>query len=138
MIGEALSIASEVGGGDESDEGGSLTSLLAALEDAATSGDEVPESFQEEAFSLEGFTELRCDLDSGVIGFTAQGEAEEVFEEIEAALEEGGWTFVESGLEACGTFAKTSGDYQWLFVSCAQVGDSTSVVMQVDSFKEGE
>lgn len=134
MIGEAFSIVSEVGGGDESDEGGSLASLLAALEDASASGDEVPESFQEEAFSLEGFTELRCDLDSGVLGFTAEGEAVEVFEEIEAELEDGGWTFVESGLDACGTFAKATGDYQWLFVFCVQMGDFTSVVVQVDSF----
>lgn len=138
MIGEALSIASEASGDDESGEGDGLTSLLSALEDAVSSGDEVPESFQEEILSLDGFTELRCDLDSGVVGFTAQGEAEEVFEEIEAVLEEGGWTFVESGLEACGTFVKVEGDYQWLFVSCVQVGSSTSVVVQVDSFEEGE
>ena len=80
-------------------------------------GDPAPEGFEDEALALEGREDVRADASARVVGFTTQGEAAAAFEEAAAELEGKGWTQVESGMPACGTFVKRDGTYRWLFVS---------------------
>ena len=122
-------------GEEDSDE--AATGLLDVFGADAADVDEVPESFQEEVLSTAGREELRCDASVGVVGFAEAGEAAEVFARLSAELEEKGWTAVESGLDSAGTFVKEDGEHRWLYLSCVQVGESTSVVAQVESLEEG-
>lgn len=136
-----LSEAAALIGGEEADADGDADAgaleLLASLDSSDGADDEVPESFQEEVLSTAGREDLRCDASAGIVGFSEEGSAEEVFAQLSAELAEKGWTGVESGLDAAGTFVKGDGDHRWLYLSCVQVGDSTSVVAQVESLEEG-
>lgn len=130
------------GAEDAQDADGSGEGLLEALaalvapSQGVDAGDEAPEAFQEEVLALSGREDVRVDEDAGIVGFTASGEAEEVFDALSAELEEGGWSGVDSGVAGWGTFVKGEGFYRWVAVACVQVGDAVSVVVQVESFEE--
>ena len=81
---------------------------------------------------------MRTDASARVVGFTTQGEAAAAFEEAAAELEGKGWTQVESGMPACGTFVKRDGTYRWLFVSGVQVGKDASMVVHYDGQLDGK
>ena len=134
----AALIGGEEGEADaDGDADAGALELLASLDSSDGADDEVPESFQEEVLSTAGREDLRCDASAGIVGFSEEGSAEEVFAQLSEELAEKGWTGVESGLDAAGTFVKGDGDHRWLYLSCVQVGDSTSVVAQVESLEEG-
>lgn len=97
-----------------------------------------PEAFEEEVLSLAGLSEVRVDPRSSVVGFTAVGSAERAFEHAARELEVRGWTSIDSGSTTCGSFVKGEGRYRWAFVSCVQVGSTTSVVVQSVSEDEGK
>ena len=101
-------------------------------------GDPAPEGFEDEALALAGREDVRTDASARVVGFTTQGEAAAAFEEAAAELEGKGWTQVESGMPACGTFVKRDGTYRWLFVSGVQVGKGASMVVHYDGQLDGK
>lgn len=99
---------------------------------------DAPARFEEEVLSLEGVSEMRVDPRSAIVGFTSAKAADHVFKDASDELEARGWTFVDSGSNTCGTFVKEAGTYRWVFVSCVQVGSSTSVVVQSVLADEGK
>ena len=94
--------------------------------------------FEDEALALEGREDVRADASAPVVGFTTQGEVAVAFEEAAEELEGKGWTQVESGMPACGTFVKRDGTYRWLFVSGVQVGKDASMVVHYDGQLDGK
>lgn len=88
------------------------------------------ERFSSEALDLSRYSEVRIHSEGSVVGFTTPLRAEDAFRDMAGCLERGGWTAVPSGVATEGTFIKSSGEYTWLYISCIQMGDSTSVVVQ--------
>lgn len=99
-------------------------------EEGAPGRARAPDGFEDEVLSLHGKEDTRVDERARVVGFTMAGVSEEMFQAVSCELEALGWIRVESGLPNCGTFVKEEGSYRWLFVSCVQAGESTSVVVQ--------
>lgn len=88
-----------------------------------------PPGFEGEVLTLIGRGEVRTDEGACLVGFSLGGDAARVFESVGDELAEKGWEQAGGGLPASGTFVKPNGSYQWLFVSCTQVGEETSVVV---------
>ena len=91
---------------------------------------EVPQGFEQEVFSMANMQKVRAAQDGSVVGFSLPEAAESAFLRVRSWLEENGWTYASSGMDTCGTFTKSSGAYQWLFVSCTYVDGQTSVVVE--------
>ena len=91
---------------------------------------ELPEGFESEVLDLAQVEGLRVAAGGTVVGFSLQGDASEAFAQLSTQLQANGWSAVESGRPDCGSFVKGEGTYTWLFVSCTQVGDGVSVVLQ--------
>ena len=91
---------------------------------------ELPEGFESEVLDLTRVEGLRVAAGGTVIGFSLRGDAPEAFAQLSVQLQARGWLAVESGRPDCGSFVKGEGTYTWLFVSCSQVGDGVSVVLQ--------
>ena len=89
---------------------------------------ELPSSFDEE-IGLSGDSTTVVSNDGRTIGLSCKGTVDAVLAEIQASLEERGWTYVPSGQSGACTFVKDSGVYQWLAVTCVVVGDEVSVVL---------
>lgn len=90
----------------------------------------IPEGFAEEVIPLEGYTDVRVGAAGAVVGFTTAAAPQEAFEAISQTMIARGWTVVSSGSNAVGSFVKAAGFRTWACVTCVQVGDSTSVVVQ--------
>lgn len=93
-------------------------------------GDALPEGFEDEAFRLRAKEEVRVDEKSGLVGFSCDGGVDVVFESVEKELLARGWTGVDSESKGWGSFVKSEGRYRWMFVTCVDVGGSTSVVVR--------
>ncbi|OUO92125.1 hypothetical protein B5F40_01995 [Gordonibacter sp. An230] len=104
----------------------------------AFGGDLLPEGFGSEVLALEDSEDVRVDASACVVGFTMRGEAAGMFEKVARELEGKGWTQVDSGMPACGTFVKRDGSYQWLFVSGVQVGEDAGMVVHYDGNSNGK
>ena len=91
---------------------------------------ELPVGFESEVLDLSHAEGLRVAAGGTVVGFSLQGDAPEAFAQLSVQLQARGWLAVESGRPDCGSFVKGDGTYTWLFVSCSQVGDGVSVVLQ--------
>ena len=104
----------------------------AVLEEAA-----LPPGFESEVIAAVDQQDVRFDEQGRIVGFCVAGIVEEVFFSLADELTGKGWICVESGSASCGSFAKGAGAYRWAFVSCVQVGDSTSVVVQYATTDEG-
>ena len=89
-----------------------------------------PNGFEDEVLPLEGRSETQADEHANVVGFVEGGTPAEAFRRLSGELASRGWIGIESGRDACGTFAKPDGAYRWLFASCVQVSGGTSVVVQ--------
>lgn len=89
-----------------------------------------PAGFEDEALRLEGRREVRVEERVGVLGFSCSGGVAETLAALEEELCAKGWSGVRSGEEGAESFVKGSGRYRWLFVACAGVGESTSVVVR--------
>lgn len=90
----------------------------------------VPQGFEDEVVGVAGRADVRVLEGCGIVGFVESGNAESVFDGLLGDLSSKGWLQIESGRAACGTFVKEDGFYRWIFVTCVQVGASTSVVVQ--------
>lgn len=86
--------------------------------------------FEDEVLVLAGCSDARVDEGAGVVGFSSRNDAEEAFRSVANELTERGWQQTGGGMPAGGTFTKADGAYRWLFVSCTQVGQEASVVVQ--------
>lgn len=89
----------------------------------------VPEGFEQEVLSLQGRYEVRCDAESGTVGFSVYGEASDVFERVSSDLATRGWQCHDGGAGVCASFTKDAGSYRWAFVQCVPVGEWTCVVV---------
>ena len=67
--------------------------------------------------------------DGRTVGYSVEGSIDETMAEIKKHLEEKGWSYVPSGQESVATFAKDTGTFCWLAVTCASVEAETSVVL---------
>ena len=67
--------------------------------------------------------------DGRTVGYTSDKSLEETMTEIRKGLEGKGWNYVPSGQDFAATFAKDSGAFCWLAVTCASIGEETSVVL---------
>lgn len=88
---------------------------------------DLPEGFDEE-IGLGG-TSMAVSNDGRTVGYSVEGSIDETMAEIKKHLEEKGWSYVPSGQESVATFAKDTGTFCWLAVTCASVGTETSVVL---------
>lgn len=88
-----------------------------------------PPGFEHEVLALAARGDVRADDSACLVGFSTDGDAAEVFASVGEELAEKGWEQAGGGLSAGGTFVKPRGSYRWLFVSCTQVGQETSVVV---------
>lgn len=87
----------------------------------------LPEGFDEE-IGLGG-TSMAVSNDGRTVGYSVEGSIDETMAEIKKHLEEKGWSYVPSGQESVATFAKDTGTFCWLAVTCASVEAETSVVL---------
>ena len=88
---------------------------------------DLPEGFDEE-IGLGG-TSMAVSNDGRTVGYSVEGSIDETMAEIKKHLEEKGWSYVPSGQESVATFAKDTGTFCWLAVTCASVEAETSVVL---------
>lgn len=88
---------------------------------------DLPEGFDEE-IGLGG-TSMAVSNDGRTVGYSVEGSIDETMAEIKKHLEEKGWSYVPSGQESVATFAKDTGTFCWLAVTCALVEAETSVVL---------
>ena len=88
---------------------------------------DLPEGF-DEAIGLGG-TSMAVSNDGRTVGYSVEGSIDEAMAEIKKHLEEKGWSYVPSGQESVATFAKDTGTFCWLAVTCASVEAETSVVL---------
>lgn len=87
----------------------------------------LPDGFDEE-IGLGG-TSMAVSNDGRTVGYSVEGSIDEAMAEIKKHLEEKGWSYVPSGQESVATFAKDTGTFCWLAVTCASVEAETSVVL---------
>ncbi len=97
--------------------------------------EELPTWFEEELFSPSGAQEALMDTSSSVMGFSLLQDASEVWALICDDMAERGWICVESGMENSASFIREEGWPAWVMVTCVQVGDACSVVVQVDGVR---
>ncbi|MGI6590651.1 MAG: hypothetical protein ACOX1O_03395 [Eggerthellaceae bacterium] len=90
--------------------------------------DQLPDGFEQELFSAEGFSEVRVDDAGQIVGLMGTGTAEDVFDECRSQMERNGWTYVDSGQATRATFLKSSGSYRWSCLDCTQVGSQVAIV----------
>ncbi len=104
----------------------------AHLAEALGGGSEadVPAWFSEELFGLQGYSDVRTVGEGAVVGFSAQGNAVDVFAQLAEAMVRKGWVLAESGISGSGAFVKSEGRCRWAWLSCADISGSTSVVVQ--------
>ena len=88
---------------------------------------DLPEGFDEE-IGLGG-TSMAVSNDGRTVGYSVEGSIDETMAEIKKHLEDKGWSYVPSGQESVATFAKDTGTFCWLAVTCASVEAETSVVL---------
>lgn len=74
--------------------------------------------------------EVKFQEDLHTIGYIVPQSLNEFYPQLFSALRVRGWEEVSSDLVGTGTFVKKSGTYQWLFVTCVDVADVCSVVLQ--------
>ena len=104
---------------------------------AAPDAPALPLGFADEVLAVAGRDEARVDEQARVVGFSVAGADEDAFLSLADELEGNGWMRIESGSATCGSFSKSGGSYRWAFVSCVQVGEWTSVVVQYATTDEG-
>jgi hypothetical protein len=90
----------------------------------------IPASFTSECLDLSGRHDITVAGDGTLVGFVEDGRADGVFDAVASQLDLKGWTLLESGSDTQATFMKEEGSHRWLYVSCVQVSDKTSVVIQ--------
>lgn len=81
--------------------------------------------------------EVRHQEDVSTVGYIVPQPLEEFYPQLFSALRVRGWEEVESNLVGTGTFVKATGNYRWLFVTCVDVADACSVVLQYQSGERG-
>lgn len=88
---------------------------------------DLPDGFDKE-IGLSG-TSMAVSNNGRTVGYSVEGTIDETMAEIKKHLEEKGWSYVPSGQESVATFAKDTGTFCWLAVTCASVEAETSVVL---------
>lgn len=128
LSGRAFADAIVSGDGREGGSGDAVGALDAAV---GRGSGEVPPWFAEEVLPLEGVGEIRALDDWSVVGFSAETDVATVREWARSELESRGWTLMETGTEMYLTGIKEGGRCSWVALSCTQVGDEVSIVVQV-------
>ena len=77
--------------------------------------------------------EVKLQEDVSTVGYLVPQSLSEFYPQLFSALRVRGWEEIESNLVGTGTFVKTTGTYRWLFLTCVDVADACSVVLQYQS-----
>lgn len=99
---------------------------LVGFEGLSMAQEQLPEGFEEEAFAAEG--DVQVSQAAHTFGFTVPEVADAVYERLNQALLQKGWSQSGQGSAVGATFQKSEGEFRWLFLQCVQVGSSTTVV----------
>lgn len=121
FVGAMAQGASLMNEGTVSDKESSVVSGQGAL----------PERFIEECFDGTFSYDTRISDDGHIIGFLSHESPSTLFNHCTAKMRENGWMGISSLQENGGTFLKHAGAYRWAFIACTQIGEDTSIVVQV-------
>lgn len=92
--------------------------------------DRVSETYALELFDANGYQDVCVSEDQQVVGFSTDMTAEETFSQISEILTSKGWRAVPSGSSVMASFEKEDGRYSWALVSCVQMSEGCSAVIQ--------
>lgn len=110
-------------------------SAEALTSETAAQAAKLPEDFEAEFFSVASCADLQVSPEAQLVGFSSEQSAVASCANLSARMQEAGWTAVASGSEVTASFVKKEGRYRWALLSCVDVANSTSVVLQ---YREGE
>lgn len=91
----------------------------------------LPGWFEAELFAADGASELYATADGLIVGLVFPDDADERYALICDEMAQAGWLRVESGMDGCASFARAEGAPFWAVVNCVDVGDASSVVVQM-------
>lgn len=109
-----------------------LSAVVAEDASALEGCSALPEGFEEECFSVEGYRNARSSDGGRIVGAITEGSAQKAFEACCAKMLEKGWTAVSSGQPTRATFLKTTGRYRWAYLDCTGIGGSVSIVIALE------
>lgn len=104
-----------------------LSSLASRDEASGAILDRLPPSFEERLFELPEHSDLRVDESAGVVGFAMEGGRDDALALIADLMGASGWACFDAGVPGAASFVRES---EVAFVSCVDVGDATTVVVQ--------
>ncbi len=116
---------------DEVLVGGDLQTSLAEVGFYPVDTTEVPEWFEEEVLERDKMVGGMASPDWSIIGFSRQGDADEVLTTLTKTFSEKGWQGFDSGMAGVATFIKEKGTCSWLMINCIETGNAISVVLQI-------
>lgn len=91
----------------------------------------LPPDFEAEVLSCASFPDRAVSPSGRVVGLFGEGMVSDTFERCSRELQAKGWVKVESGYVHAASFIKQDGRYTGLFLSCASIGEGTSVLVQL-------
>lgn len=106
-------------------------SAQSIAERAASYAADAPAWLEAELFAVGDVERAYAEADGKVYGFVAKRASGEWFEAACAEMQDKGWTRTESGIGCCATFVRDGGDCRWAMLSCLQVGESSTMVVQL-------
>ena len=113
--------------GDET--GSKLWNLMDVISDGAPAVKMLPDGFEDELFSSDGWREVRTAGNGTVVGLVKDGDAAEAVAQARQSMEDNGWTVAEGSAPERVTLVKETGAHRWAFVSGTNVAQSASVVI---------
>lgn len=91
----------------------------------------LPESFSEECFNLNSFSEIKVSEGGSVVGLFSEEEESVIREKCKNDLLDRGWEVVESGQQEVASFIKGEGTYCWLLLSSSSVEEGSLLVVHI-------
>ena len=92
------------------------------------------ESFSKDVCDMQDFatTDFREAVDGHIFSMCTNTQLNEAFQKLRELLEASDWSFITGSADTPSTFVKNSGTYTWLLMSLTHVGDSTTIVIEVN------
>lgn len=122
----ALRASDLIAGGDVDE---ALSNIEQAAEPDAASVEGLPDEYAEEIGFVTGARDVR--VSGSIVGFVVDGACDDAYKKLCSHMELRGWAVVPAGGITGATFVKESGRYTWVFATCTQVGNATSVVLRL-------
>lgn len=93
---------------------------------------QAPEAFVEEVLDPNSLGAANVASAHGTVAFVCGGSVATVSDEVQASMEENGWTLVQVGSDSPGvTFVKGEGAYRWAYVTCSEISGTVTVSVSV-------